>query len=87
MRVCFPTTYIPQQSGIATYVTKVLSARSMSDEPQNSVNAELWAQQSCNRALDIGPTFERADNYVSQMIRRAHELFADVVNRSLQPLP
>ena len=87
MRVCFPTTYLPRQNGIATYAAELLSAWSMSDESEISVNAELWAQKSRTGAFDIWPTFERAENYVSQMIRRARECVPDGVHRSLRPMP
>ena len=86
MRVCFPTTYLPQRSGFATYAAQLLSAWSMSDELQISVSAEQWAQESCNSAVDIWPTFERAENHVSRMIRRDRGLVADVAHLS-RPMP
>ncbi len=87
MRVCFPTTYLPQQSGIATYVVEHLSAWRLSDAPQISVNAEQRAQEGRNGAIDNWSTFAWAENHVSRMIRPVRELVADVVHLSMRLMP
>ncbi len=87
MRVLFPTTYLLQQCRIATNAAAFLIGWSLIDQLQISVIAEQQAQEGCNGALDIGPTFERAENYVSRMIRGAGELVTDVVHRSMRPVP
>jgi len=87
MRVCFPTTYLLQRCRIATNAAAILIAWSIIDQLQISVTAEQRAQEGCNSALDIWPTFKWAENYVSRMIRHVRELVADVVHRSQQPMP
>jgi hypothetical protein len=87
MRGIFPTTHLRQHAGIATHTGELISASSMGEQLQFSVNAELAAPESRNRAVDIGPTFERAEGQASRMIRRARELVTDSGHRSLRPMP
>ena len=87
MRVLFPTTYLPQKCRIATNAAESLRAWRISDEPQSFVIAEQREQEGRNSALDISPTFKRAENHVSRTIRRPRELGAAVVHRSLPPIP
>ena len=81
MRVCLLSTYLPQQRGIGTYAAELASALSVSDDLQVCVIAEKGARQGSDSAVDIWPTFERAETQVAPIIRRARELSAV----SLQP--
>jgi glycosyltransferase involved in cell wall biosynthesis len=85
MRVCFLSTYLPQRCGIATYTAELASALSSIESVEVSVISETGAMQGSDNAVDVWPTFTRAENYVEPIIRRARELCADAVHLQHSP--